>query len=119
MYIADTLSRAYLPVPDHISQNEIELVRSVEEVDMTKHLAVTREHFADFQQNTKDDPVLQLLKRTIELGWPERREAVPSEICAFFSYRDELTVQDEILFRGNRASMRSEMLQKPCQPHWH
>ena len=121
MYIADTLSRAYLPVPDHISQNEMEFIRSVEEVDMTKHLAVTRERLADFQQNSKDNPALQLLKRTIELGWPERREAVPSEIHAFYSYRDELTVQDEILFRGNRvivpASMRSEMLKKIHASH--
>ena len=74
MYIADTLSRAYLPVPDHISENEIEFIRSVEEVNLTKHLAITRERLADFQQNTKDDPVLQLLKRTIELGWSDREE---------------------------------------------
>ena len=52
MYIADTLSRAHLPVSDYISQNEIEFIRSVEEVDMTKHLAVTRERLADFRQNT-------------------------------------------------------------------
>ena len=112
----DTLSRAYLPVPDHISQNELEVIRSVEEVDMTEHLAVTRERLADFQQKTKDDPILQQLKETIELGWPERREAVPSEIRAFYSYRDELTVQGDMLFRGNRvivpAAMRSEMLTK-------
>ena len=42
MYIVDTLSRAYLPVPDHISQNKIEFIRSVEEVDMTKHLVISR-----------------------------------------------------------------------------
>ena len=51
MYIVDTLSRAYLPVPDHISQNELEFIRSVEEVDMAEHLAVTRERLADFQQS--------------------------------------------------------------------
>ena len=43
MYIADTLSRAYLPLPNHMSQNELEFIRSVEEVDMTKHIAVTKE----------------------------------------------------------------------------
>ena len=121
MYIADTLSRAYLPSPNHVSQNELEFIRSVEEVDMTKHLAVTRERLAEFQQKTKDDAVMQQLKYTIELGWPERREAVPSEIRAFYSYRDELTVQDEILFRGSRvivpAAMRAEMLKKIHSSH--
>ena len=120
-------ARAYLPVPDYISQNELEFIPSVEEVDMTEHLAVTREHLAvtrehlaDFQQKTKDDP-MQQLKETIELGWPERREAVPSEIRAFYSYRDKLTVQGQILFRGNSvivpAAMRSEMLKKIYAGH--
>ena len=122
MYIADTLSRAYLPVPDHISQNELEFIRSVEEVDMTEDLAVTRECLADFQQKTEDDPIPQQMKETIELGWPERREAVPSEICPFYSYQDELTVQGEILFRANRviapADMRSEMLKKIHASHF-
>ena len=121
MYIADTLSRAYLPSPNHISQNKLEFIRSVEEFDMTKHLAVTRERLADFQQKTKDDAVMQQLKQTIELGWPEGRETVPSEIHAFSSYRDELTVQDEILFRGNRvivpAAMRAEVLKKILASH--
>ena len=121
MYIADTLSRAYLPLPNHTSQNELEFIQSVEEVEMTKHLAVTKECLADFQQKTRDDAILQQLKQTIELGWPERREAVPSEIRAFYSYQDELTVQDEILFRGNRvivpAAMRSEMLKKIHASH--
>ena len=123
MYIADTLhvSRAYLPSPNHISQNELEFIRSVVEVDMTKHFAVTRERLADFQQKTKDDAVMQQLKQTIELGWPQRREAVPSEIRVFYSYRDELTVQNEILFRGNRvivpAVMRPEVLKKIHASH--
>lgn len=83
---------------------------------MTEHLAVTRERLADFQQKTTDDPILQQLKETIELGPPETRKAIPSEIRPFYSYRDELTVLGEILFRANRvivlAAMISEMLKK-------
>lgn len=121
MYIAGTLSMAYLPLPDHVSQNELEFIRSLEEIDMTQNLAVTKERLVDFQEKTKNDAVLQQLKQTIELGWPESRKAVPSEVRAFYSYRDELTVQDEILFRGDRvivpAPMRSEMLKKIHASH--
>lgn len=88
---------------------------------MTPHLTVIRERLADFQQKTKVDPILQGLKETIELGWPERREAVPSEIRAFYSYRDELTVQGEILFKENRvivpAAIRSAILKKIHASH--
>ena len=121
LYIADTLSRAYIPFSNQVSQNELEFIRSVEEIDMTQHLAVTKERLADFQQKTKDDAVLQQLKQTIQLGWPNTRDAVSTEVRAFYSYRDELTVQDEILFRGNRvivpAAMRSEMLKKIHASH--
>lgn len=116
MFIVDTLSRAHLPLSDHVSQNELKFIQSVEEIDMTQHLAVTRERLADFQGKTKNDAVLHQLKQAIELGWPESRKAVPSEICAFYTYWNKLTVQDEILFRGDRvivpAAIRLEMLRK-------
>lgn len=86
MFIVDTLSRAHLPLSDHVSQNELKFIQSVEEIDMTQHLAVTRERLADFQGKTKNDAVLHQLKQAIELGWPESRKAVPSEICAFYTY---------------------------------
>ena len=116
MFIVDTLSRAHLPLSDHVSQNELKFIQSVEEIDMTRHLAVTRERLADFQGKTKNDAVLHQLKQAIELGWPESRKAVPSEICAFYTYWNKLTVQDEILSRGDRvivpAAIRLEMLRK-------
>lgn len=53
MYITDTLSRAYLSLPNHILQNELKFIRSVEEVNMTKHLAVTRECLPDFNRKLR------------------------------------------------------------------
>ncbi|GFO26414.1 hypothetical protein PoB_005291900 [Plakobranchus ocellatus] len=35
------------------------------------------------------------LKDTIIRGWPDHKDGVPSAILPYFSYRDELTVQDE------------------------
>ena len=98
MYLADTLSRAYISSPDYATQNELEFIRAVEEINMTQHLSVTKECLIDFQQKTKDDAALQQLKQTIQLGWPNRRDAVPAEIRAFHNYRDELSVQGDILF---------------------
>lgn len=55
-----------------------------------------------------------------QLSW-----GCPSQIHAFYSYRDELAVQGKILFRANRvivpAAIRSEMLKKIHASHlrWH
>ena len=88
---------------------------------MTQHLSVTKERLIDFQQKTKDDAASQQLKQTIQLGWPDSRDAVPAEIRAFHNYRDDLSVQCDILFRGNRVIvptvMRSEMLKKIHASH--
>ena len=49
-------------------------------------------------------------------GWPNDRHDVPPEARPYFDYRDELTVQDGIVYRGDRIvvpkSMRLEMKQK-------
>lgn len=76
MNIADTLSRAYIPSQDQVTQDELEFIRAVEEINMTYN----HQCLADFQQKTKDDATLQQLKQTIQLGWPDRKDAVPSGV---------------------------------------
>ena len=76
MYIADTLSRAYLGAPNQISEEEQEFIRAVENVKMTKHLSISPERLQEIQEKTKDDVTLQDLKRNIENGWPDQRNKV-------------------------------------------
>lgn len=42
-----------------------------------QHDLQSPECLADFQQKTKDDATLQQLKQTIQLGWPDRKDASP------------------------------------------
>ena len=51
MYIADTLSRAYLSAPNQVSEEEQEFIRAVENVKMTKHLSKTLP--GDSRENTR------------------------------------------------------------------
>ena len=76
MYIADTLSRAYLSAPNQVSEEEQEFIRAVENVKMTKHLSISPECLQEIQEKTRDDETLQDLKKNIENGWPgQTREA--------------------------------------------
>ena len=62
----------------------------------------------------QDDPVLQILRETIQRGWPSSRTNVPEPIYPYYDFRDELTVQDALVFKGPLlvvpASMRKEMM---------
>ena len=46
-------------------------------------------------------------------GWPESKSNVPESIHAYFDFRDELMVQDQIVFKGEQlvvpAAIRREM----------
>ena len=48
MYLADTLSRAYISSPDYATQNELEFIRAVEEIEMTQHLSINKERLRPF-----------------------------------------------------------------------
>jgi len=75
----------------------------------------------DIRIATDLDSTLQQLKEMILRGWPTHSSAVPSDIVVFFDYRDELTVQDGIVLRGDRVvipvSLRSDMKQRVHAGH--
>ena len=62
---------------------------------------------------TVADQEMKILSNVIMAGWPNDRYDVPPEARPYFDYRDELTVQDGIVYQGDRIvvpkSMRLEM----------
>ncbi|KAK2173837.1 hypothetical protein NP493_848g03113 [Ridgeia piscesae] len=54
-------------------------------------------------------------------GWPYDRRRVPDRLLPYVSYRDELTIQDGVIFRGERivitSSLRKSMKEKVRAGH--
>lgn len=96
MLLADTLSRAYLPESTPV---EAEL----ETVNMVQHLPISSDRLHDIRSATEKDTTLQLLIKTMSQRWPKDKSQVPSEIRPYFSLQGELSHQDGIVFRGERA----------------
>ena len=116
MFLADTLSRAYLP-----KVGACEFSRHLEDVDHTVSLAIPKECLRELTHASSDDTVLQVLRETICRGWPESRSDVPEIIHAYYDFRDELTVQDQLVFKGARlvvpSTMRREMMEVAHATH--
>ena len=57
---------------------------------------------------------MQALCETILRGWPECKCDVPECVLPYFDFRDELTVQDQLVFKGAElvvpAAMRKDMM---------
>ena len=94
MYLADTLSRAYLP-----EVNSCDVVRELEEVDHKVTLPVSDQRWTQLIHVSADDPVLKQLRTVIQNGWPDRKSNVPECLRPYFDLRDELIVQGELISR--------------------
>lgn len=113
MVIADTLSRAYSPYA-HSPE-------PYEEVNMVTFLPIRDERLEELRTETTQDETLQMLKKTILKGWTEQRDELPEQLTPYYSYRDELAVQDGLIFKGSRVvvpqKMRKDMMIKIHSSH--
>ena len=115
MVLADTLSRAY-PVG---SEEELE------EDKMILHVHMIQRNIADqlldvVRQKTSADTDLLKLRRYIMEGWPHKSQ-LPTQLLAYWSYREELHIVDDLLLKGERIiillEMRRDILQRLHKAH--
>ena len=110
MYLADTLSRAYLP-----EVHVCDFSHRLEEIDHTSLLAIPPIRLQKIRQAPADDVVLCELGSTIHRGWPENRSEVSESVLAYYDIRDELVVQDSLVFKGPLlvipSALRKEMIE--------
>ena len=61
------------------------------------------------------------MKHIIKIGSRETKEEVPSEIKRYFDFKEELSIQDGILFKGNRVivpvALRPHMITQVYSSH--
>lgn len=98
LLLADTLSRAYLPDSE---QGETE--SDLETVNMVTYLPISAERLSAIRDATKEDEKLQGLIKLILRGWPKNKRDIRQDVQHYFAFQDELTYQDGIVFRGERA----------------
>jgi hypothetical protein len=77
-------------------------------------LFVTDRRLDIIRQAITKEKSMQILKQTILAGWPEMRSQCIPEISEFWNHRDELSVEDSLIFRGQKViiphNLRQEML---------
>ena len=96
VYLADTLSQAHLPSSKN-TQGDFEMVNEL------KILPVSEEKHDEILGHTSKDDVLQLLKEVILPGWPADKKSLPAVLnpyYSYYSYQDELSVYNGLIFRG-------------------
>ena len=121
LHVADTLSRAALKDSDPFESQQSDVFR-MEFVEMDlKPSNVTADTLERIRTQTSKDPVLSILNSVTVTGWPDERKSVPEEIRGFWSYREEITADNGVLFKLDQiivpSSLREEMLRKTHKAH--
>ena len=101
MFIADFLSRAYL---EDVTSSD-----SCDYISQIAHLLIRGERLRKIQNASKSDSTLQRIADIIAQGWPEDRKDLSPEAIRYFHFRDELNVQDGLIFKGSRIVIPAEM----------
>ena len=107
VYLSDTLSHAYLP-----EANACTVSQELAEVDHTLSLALTPERLQ--HAVPANDTVLQELQKIIQQRWPDGKSSLQPVLHACYDFRDELTIQDQLVFKGPiviaPVALRREMM---------
>jgi hypothetical protein len=119
MTLADTLSR--LPCPT--DRDAIDLDLRVDGVDLSRDeisfcefdfISFTPKKQFQLREATKTDPILNALMEIIVNGWPENMKELPCDLRPYWSFRDELAIEDGIIFKGQEVIipqiMRADVL---------
>ncbi|GBP14486.1 Uncharacterized protein K02A2.6 [Eumeta japonica] len=61
---------------------------------------------------TKEDSHLQLLLKTIQQGFPEKVNELPTELQHYFNFKEELTYLKGIIFKGDKIVVPKSQIQK-------
>ena len=100
--LADCLSRLGV-TKDHIKLPKA-MVHSI-----SVELPATKDFLDRVRAATQKDQELQLLTQQVKLGWPKKISEVDDKIRCYWSFREDITVTDDILVKGHRI-----IVQKTC-----
>ena len=94
-FIADCLSRA--PITEDTIKLPILQVNQI-----TAYARCTQDRIDRLQQSTVIDDTLALLKHTVQHSWPQTITELPPELCPYWTFREEISIEDGILFKGEQ-----------------
>ena len=106
----------------HMKQEDQESVTALEErVKQQDIRAVSKVTHENFQEQAATDPALQKLSLLMMTGWLTVKTSVDPLVRPYYTFKDELSVADGIVYKGQEtdpSSMRPAMFEKIHKTHF-
>ena len=78
-------------------------------------------HLQELQKHANNDAIYQALKGTILSGFPNQKSSLPEHLKVFWSVKDNLSVEDDLIVYGCRllipSTLRATMLSRLHEAH--
>ena len=100
------------------------IAMSWKQIALVDDLPIPDAGLNSLRKATACDANLQILMSTVLEGWPSTENRVPQEIKSYFCCREDITVQNGLLFKGERiilpSQLRKEMMgrRRFTRPTW-
>jgi len=116
MYMADTLSRAYLTENVSFDPDSVTMIHT-----LSKHLPISSERKLEFQRETKKDAVLNQVMTLSQNAWKVTENHLSKDVQYFYNIRAEIDVDDGLVFVGGKlvvpSVLKSYVLNKVHEGH--
>ena len=113
MFFADTLSRAHTTVKptDQLFDDNVYIAEIQTDII----------HQNKIQTETNIDETLTTIKQLTQNGWPEDKNKIPTCAKPYHTFRDEINIQNNMLWKGQRIiipkSLQKQTLQRVHETH--
>ncbi|XP_048576990.1 uncharacterized protein LOC116614069 [Nematostella vectensis] len=108
--ISDCLSRAPLTDTTPVSEPE-----DVIGINLIENLGIENSTLKKFRDASSNDETSRVVMEYVLEGWPEEKDQVDELAREYWNYKEELSVEDGLLFKSDRIvvprSMRAEVLE--------
>lgn len=115
LYIADTLSRAFLNNEETPYSNIDYAVHA-----FMNYLPMSNERKNQIKQETQNDEQLQTIIQFTQKGWPKKQK-IPKNVKHYYKLKNDIYICDDILFLENKLivpeALRKQMLEKLHEGH--
>ena len=123
LHLADTLSQAPLAHPVDVDVTSFDaFCVKMEHLGQQRNPGLTENTERQIREKTSKDETLKKLHHVIIQGWPNDKAEVQPLLCPYWNYRDEVSVQNGIIYKGMQVmvpqSMHKEMLSKIHANHF-
>ena len=99
--IADALSRV-CPLLSNNSKTKESIIDVIPIHHITQSAPDSKTRLQELRPATQSDPTFHSLAKTVHEGWPQSRKDCPEQLLDFWSFTQEISEEDGLLYKNQR-----------------